>query len=170
MTMMKINSEVATALINYELIMSTCPARSTNHSRPTGSAQAAHRLGVTRMRENSPECAGREIDIPRYDGRMTTNGLTSRPAPPPARDPEEVDLEVLINSQLSEAMLILSEVRVDLGTVGATGMVDDLRRMINDLTSMIDWSVDHQGWATDDLDPHARVCEDCKMMILNCEC
>lgn len=31
---------------------------------------------------SSPVCAGRETDLPRYDGRMTTNSSTSRLTPP----------------------------------------------------------------------------------------
>jgi hypothetical protein len=34
---------------------------------------------------SSPDCAGREIGLPGYDGRMTTNSSTSRPAPADAR-------------------------------------------------------------------------------------
>lgn len=69
MTRWKIDSEQATALINYDLIMSPWASRSSIHSQRT---EKVYLNGAAL----SPLCAPR----PGYDGRMTTNSSTSRPA------------------------------------------------------------------------------------------
>lgn len=51
--------------------------------------------------QSSPVRAGREIGLPGYDGRMTTNSSTSRPAPADARATtfdEWITTELKINS------------------------------------------------------------------------
>lgn len=47
---------------------------------------------------SSPDCAGREIGLPGYDGRMTTNSSTSRPAPADARVDLDAGCAAMINS------------------------------------------------------------------------
>jgi hypothetical protein len=90
MTMMKINSEVATALINYDLIMTPCTPRSSIHSQRT---EKVYLNGAAL----SPLCE----PGPGYDGRMTTNSSTSRPAAADARATtfdEWITTEAMINS------------------------------------------------------------------------
>lgn len=58
--------------------------------------------------------------------------------------------ETKINLTLSDALLTLISAQDQLRKINALGMADDLRRQIRDLEDMINWSGDHQGWASAD--------------------
>jgi hypothetical protein len=135
MTKVKINSEQATALINYDLIMSSCPSRSSNHRMITAGTQYTNGLAL------SPQCA----PPTRYDGRMTTNSSTSRPAAD-ARVPASFD-EWITTDDLARRAAAVQRVFAE------SIKWDD--------ESMIDFDYGQR---------HLARCLGCRMAMINCEC